>query len=565
MSRTACVWIPQFELRSRLREAGDALLGQPVILADVGSLSARVIDASAEAQAFGVRRQMPMTRARALCPEAALIPPDPAFLRAQRDTLLRRLYAFSPLVGRDGQEAFFLTLEGLGRLHPDEAVLAASLADVAAELELPAAVAIADTPVSAWIMARAASFAVASSAGRRSAAGREAPARTLEVIPRGEDRATLARLPLEALPLSEELLRLCRVLGLDSVGALAALPAGALLRRFGREGETLEARARAHSRDLFHVEIPIEVESAELHLDQPTDDFEVLLFLHKNVLDRLLRQVAATRRSVAALEATLVLADSERSRIVHVIRPARPTLEGRLLLDLLILWLGSAPASDLVDSIELRAVEVAIAHARQLRLFEKREDLADDALRVATSRLVAAFGRDAVLQPALADRHRPEARLTWRPAQSEAASEKGDEGRGVRVSPTSSTSKKKPRGWVEKRDPAALDALLATVVDPAELSSGDDFRSHATEAADFHGQPVLELFDPPQPLELTSTALRWRQRWQRIVSRAGPQRLEGEWWDEGFRRVYELVTVADGSQLWIFHDANGAFLQATLD
>lgn len=556
MSRTACVWIPQFELRSRLREAGDALLGQPVILADVGSLSARVIDASAEAQAFGVRRQMPMTRARALCPEAALIPPDPAFLRAQRDTLLRRLYTFSPLVGRDGQEAFFLTLEGLGRLHPDEAVLATFLADAAAELELPAAVAIADTPVSAWIMARAASFAVASSAGRRSAAGREAPARTLEVIPRGEDRATLARLPLEALPLSEELLRLCRVLGLDSVGALAALPAGALLRRFGREGETLEARARAHSRDLFHVEIPVEVESAELHLDQPTDDFEVLLFLHKNVLDRLLRQVATTRRSVAALEATLVLADSERTRIVHVIRPARPTLEGRLLLDLLILWLGSAPASDLVDSIELRAVEVAVAHARQLRLFEKREDLADDALRVATSRLVAAFGRDAVLRPTLADRHRPDARLTWRPAQSEAeaGSESKDE-RGSRTPRASVNKRSKPRGWVEKRSGDALDTLLSAVIDHGELSPGDDFR----------GQPVLELFDPPQPLELAGTALRWRNHWQRIVQRAGPQRLEGEWWDEGFRRVYELLTVADGSQLWIFHDAKGAFLQATLD
>jgi nucleotidyltransferase/DNA polymerase involved in DNA repair len=63
---------------------------------------------------------MPISAARALCPEVVIIPPDPAFVQQLSKRILTQLYRFSPLVGRDGHEAFFVQLEGLEQHHPNE-------------------------------------------------------------------------------------------------------------------------------------------------------------------------------------------------------------------------------------------------------------------------------------------------------------------------------------------------------------------------------------------------------------------------------------------------------------
>ncbi|MCK5798048.1 MAG: hypothetical protein KAI47_12720, partial [Deltaproteobacteria bacterium] len=311
---------------------------------------------------------------------------------------------------------------------------------------------------------------------------------------------------------------------------------------------TLEARARGRARDLFRVEIPEEIEMAELHLDQPTDDFEVMIFVHKNVLDRLVRQVAATRRSIVALEISWVLADVERSRITHVFRPARPTLDARTLLDLILLWLNSGPATDLVDAIVMRAPEVGVATPRQLRLFERREDLAEDALRLAQSRLIAAFGASAVVTPTLADTHRPEARVVWRSPSEGAALPEGA------VTPEGGGDAARARSHAEMAGPWEAGGLGLMGAMP----------------------PALDLFDPPRPVIVRGSWLRVvypgpgvrssEPTWRRIVTRRGPYEIAGAWWrEDGFSRRYEVVTLDDGSQLWIFHDRRGAFLQAYLD
>jgi hypothetical protein len=166
---------------------------------------------------------------------------------------------------------------------------------------------------------------------------------------------------------------------------------------------------------LFRVEAPSIIEQSEIDLDQPTADLEPLIFLHKSVLDRLIKSVGASRRSIATLELTLVLADSDRSRVCQLFRPARPTLQAKVLLDLMTLWLQSGPVGEPVDRIVMRAVEVGVATARQLHLFDKQEDLALDALQVSLSRLAAAYGPESVVHPRLTDRYLPEGRLSWEP------------------------------------------------------------------------------------------------------------------------------------------------------
>jgi protein ImuB len=511
MPRTACIWIPQFELRARLH-AAPSLRDQPLLIADAGSLRAIVLDASAEALESGIQRRMPISAARALCPEVVIIPPDPAFVQQLSKRILTQLYRFSPLVGRDGHEAFFVQLEGLEQLHPNEQKLARQLQHALSCFDLTANIAIASSPISAWIVARATPAA---------AIGLDA----VTVVAPDQDRSYLARLPLEAIPMPEQIVRLCRVLGLSRVGDLQQLPRGALTRRFGRQGDAIERRAQARARALFRVEAPSIIEQSEIDLDQPTADLEPLIFLHKSVLDRLIKSVGASRRSIATLELTLVLADSDRSRVCQLFRPARPTLQAKVLLDLMTLWLQSGPVGEPVDRIVMRAVEVGVATARQLHLFDKQEDLALDALQVSLSRLAAAYGPESVVHPRLTDRYLPEGRLSWEPHE--------------RVKP------------LEKR-----------------ASSKNENGQPGYSASDMPPRAaVLRLLDPPLEIELRHGRLRTStdRRWRRIIAHEPPSAVEGEWWNNGFAREYLLLTTEDDEVLWIFRDARGYHLQAYLD
>src|SRR5213595_3222305 len=58
------------ELRTR-----PELVGTPVVVGGLGS-RAVVLSATYEARAYGVHSAMPMSRARRLCPQATVIPPD---------------------------------------------------------------------------------------------------------------------------------------------------------------------------------------------------------------------------------------------------------------------------------------------------------------------------------------------------------------------------------------------------------------------------------------------------------------------------------------------------------
>lgn len=518
MSRTACIWIPRFELSARLAAAPE-LQGEPVILADAGALRAVVLAASRAARTRGVQPRMPLYSACALCPEAVIVPPDPAFVRQQIEAILGVLYRFSPEIGSDRQGAFFLRLAGLDQIHPDEDELAAQLAAALAERGLRAIVALADRPVTAWIAAHGQALALDEEEEEQGAGTAPARARRQVIVPPGADREFVAGLPVDAIPMPEQIAQLCRLLGLQSAGELQRLPAGTLCRRFGRAGVELQQRLAARGQELFAVELPLIVEEELLHLDDPSADVELLLFLHKSVVDRLLRRLAAARQVVVTLELRLTLADSDRRSLLHAIRPARPTLESRVLLDLILLWLQSLELSAPVDAIRARAVDVARASAAQLQLFERQLQQRREALDGALARLRAAFGPQAVVQARLVDRYLPEGRLRWQPLEAGA----------------------------------------------------DARRSAAPAAAASAVWPVLRLLAAPLAVTLDDRGRRLRvgdeSRWRRIVVQQGPYALQGEWWRQGFAREYLLAVTEEGEACWLFCDARDArwYLHAYLD
>lgn len=494
MGRIACARIARFEMAVFAR-ADPTLWRRVVAVAELASPRARVRALTPVAEQEGVRAGQTVSEALSLCPSLQLLAPDPDALEAARLAILKALSTLSPTLDSDGQGAFFLGMSGLAELHPDELVFAGKARALLHELGFQARVGVADRSLAAWVAARRAT--------------------PLERVPPGDDLRVLSDVPVSELGLSASTLERLSLWGLRTLGQLAALPPGALASRLPEEGPRLARLCRGEAHLAFPTagKIPDDAEEVSIDLEQPTDALEPLLFLFKSLLDKLLVQVARTRRTLALL--LIVLRLDDRSQVEHHITPATPSLDARVLMDLIRLWLSSSPLPSAIASVRLVAARIEAPTARQSQLLDRRHEQMEDALHQAASRLASAFGPENVLRPILVDTLRPEARLRWEPFE---------------------TPTKKP-----SRPPPPVDATA----------------------------PAMRLFSPPEPVEWRGNHLRraGRPAWK-IVGVDGPQRLAGEWWgDTAFDRSYFWLTGVNNERLWVFRDeSSGRFhLQAQVD
>jgi protein ImuB len=500
MGRIACGFIARFELAIRARR--DAQVWQrPVAIADLAVRGARVLSATEPAERRGVRPGLRLTEALALLPSLEVIPPDKQVLDAAEQEIRGALGKLSPALDSDGLGAFFVTADGLQQIHGDELILARRLRAAFQALGFDGRIGVADRSLAAWV------------AARRSAA--------ITRVPPGQDAQALAGVKVEELGLPPPVLERFELLGIRTVGQLAVLPPGSLASRLP-EGARIERFCRGEAQIAWptQAQIPVVPDELSLDLDTPTEDLEPILFLFKSLLDRLLGRIAQSHRALAEL--LIVVRHDDRSQTEHRLVPATPTLDGRVVMDLLRLWLSSGPFTSAVAAIRLVASRVDVAGAQQLGLFQRQQEIADDALRRAVARLTAAFGPMAVTRPVLADTWRPEARLRWVPFASK------------EQAPTAPPA------------PPSKSSLVPI---------------------------ALRMFSPPEPVA------HWDHRQLklaggmsiRVVKVEGPHRLSGEWWDAPFDRSYFWLTGAGGERLWLFRDelaapeAKRVYLHAVAD
>lgn len=121
-----------------------ALRGRPVIVAGEGR--GVVLSATYQARAHGVHAAMPVREARALCPTAVLIPPDPSRYRAVSRAVMEVLGSFTPVMERVSIDEAFLDVSGARRRLGSPVVIAAEVRRrIREELGVPASVGVAST------------------------------------------------------------------------------------------------------------------------------------------------------------------------------------------------------------------------------------------------------------------------------------------------------------------------------------------------------------------------------------------------------------------------------------
>jgi DNA polymerase IV len=279
-----------------------SLRGRPVIVG--GGV---VLAASYEAKACGVRTAMGGRRARALCPDAVVVPPRMSAYSEASKAVFAVFERMSPLVEALSIDEAFLDVRGLEHIFGTPREIAAQLRrQVREEVGLAITVGLACTK----FLAKVAS-GVAKPDG-------------LLVIPAGSELAFLHPLPVERLwGVGRVTSAKLRARGLTTVGQVAKLGQGELTAMLGRASGR-QLHALSHNRDPRRVRTrqrrrSIGAQRALGRRARSPGEIETSLM---TLVDRVTRRLRAARRACRTVVLRLRFDDFSRATRSHTIAEA---------------------------------------------------------------------------------------------------------------------------------------------------------------------------------------------------------------------------------------------------
>ncbi len=228
-------------------------------------------------------------------------------------------------------------------------------------------------------------------------------ARGITVIPRGEEAAALASIPISALRMDVDSYETFAIWGIRALDGLAELPREELISRLGQQSLAWLALSRGAAEHTFQ---PLEARfqlKEHIEFDDHVEQLDSLLFLGANMIDNLVTRAAARALSLATLTVEMSLEGSRGYK--RVIRPAIPSNDRKFLLKLLQLEIAAHPPQAAVVSLTLTA-EAGQQSKVQLGLFSPPTP-EPSRLDVTLARLKAMVGTDRVGSASLKNTHRP--------------------------------------------------------------------------------------------------------------------------------------------------------------
>jgi protein ImuB len=343
------------------RASATAPLSELVVIGGQPWENASVLDASPAAVRLGVRREQPLGTAHRLAPEAQFVAADREHYARTMERALDQLAAFTPGIEASANPddrtfgQVLLGIEGLHRLWGDDERLVTRVLDVVHGL-LPGEprMGIGNTRFGAQ---------VAAVVGR----GR------LEKIAPGDavvEAAYLAPLSIRLLPADDDTTDRLRVFGLTRIGEFAALPASAVVARFGAHGELLHQLARGMDGRPLRPRKPIQHLRAEAELEPPVDTIDPLRFVLHNLCGALCEQLAARGAGATRALMTLELERGRKTeRVVLEQQLPEPAAAPDLLERLLFARLAGSPPSAPVTRLALELRGEQVEAGQQLGLF----------------------------------------------------------------------------------------------------------------------------------------------------------------------------------------------------
>ncbi len=398
-----CVWVPAFRLAvARLTQPG-VDLDAPLVLADRIERG-RVVDCTLTAAALGVRPGMTLVQAQAVAIEARTVFDDPAADARVWAEILEALDAASPIVEDGGLGRAFLEMHGIAG---DPAGWLGAVRATLAAFDLPVRVGFGPNRF------------VAHAATRRGDG----------LVCEGDAAAFLAPLPID-LALDESIpsraaqatmRERLRLLGVTTLGELAALPHGPFVRRFGVEAARWHDLARGvDGRPLEPRKRTLRVDRA-LYGEGEASSQEQVLFALRTLVGWVVDDLSAAGKRAGRLVLQLECEDGELREVTT--RVAQPTALPATLFELLRARLEGVVLAAPVTGLRLAAEELASGGVT-LSLFAA-SDPDPDAIGVVLARLDAALGEGKALRARVVDGPRVERRFAFEPFTVEALATKG--------------------------------------------------------------------------------------------------------------------------------------------
>jgi protein ImuB len=346
------------------------LYGSAVV---VGHWEDHVIAASEETLPFGVLPGMALRQAEHLCPQATFLVPDPESAARFRELISSALYDLAPVVEVRVEGIAWLDLDGV--MNAGDSIREARRRLQAAIGREPR-LGLAPGPFSARI-----------------AAARARPGRLLRV-----DRAApfLAPLSSHELPLDLEQLERLDLLGLRTLGAVAAIGQRELESQLGRAGRQAVLLAAGLEPEQLTAWQPPLFTSAHRQFEEPVEDREALLFVARAMCGDLAEELGLRGAGAKQVRVRLLFESGPDEKRDSVVRhPLSSTAE---LFGLIGSWIKEwQPRAPIVELwIELPVLEAT--GQRQLRLWAGGDGTSEE-VTAAIERLQERHGEALISRP----------------------------------------------------------------------------------------------------------------------------------------------------------------------
>lgn len=503
--RLAYLHLPRFPLQRRVLEAPQ-LAHRPLVLWVEERGAQRVVFASAAAFKAGVRPGMTVASATALVPALEKLCHTPQDEARALLSLGESLLPLAPGFEVHAPTGLWLDASA-SSLSRGEGPWAFAVRAAAAERGYVGRVAVASERFTALALARFAQ------------GGHIAPPRAAEL---------LAPLPLDALEVPGQLgeggAAPFRSLGLSTLGEVAALPAGAVVARYGSLGLYAQRLARGEDDTRFTADPLPEALQESVPMEWAAESLEPLLFAVKAAVDRLCARLSGRKLAAVKLLLHLELDPAGHAQLPLLL--ARPSAESKKLLELFRHRLQELSLPRPVTGLKLEVVDACDDPGRQLVLGDGPSGDAD--LELVLSKLQSALGEDALFAASLAERHRPEA--GWEKSGFHPPVDRShfEGNRRPELPPIPAALKERPSRLLQRPVPLEV-----------QLSDGGG---------------------------LLQARVLGRNR--KVTQVFGPERLCGDWWGpSAYSRDYYRVQFEGVGALWVFRDGKDGrfYLQGLFD